>query len=68
MCCNISEKCLVSADPALYTFINQGVLTVDGMSDVDEMKLTDVSYIYIRGSRERWVGVGVGVGERGGTN
>ena len=34
----------MSADPALYTFINQGVLTVDGMSDVDEMKLTDVSY------------------------
>ena len=33
----------MSADPALYTFINQGVLTVDGMSDVDEMKLTDVS-------------------------
>ena len=47
----------MSADPALYTFINQGVLTVDGMSDVDEMKLTDVSYIYIA-DPERWGGGG----------
>ena len=29
-------------DPALYAFINQGVLTVDGIDDVEEMGLTDV--------------------------
>ena len=30
-------------DPALYSFINQGVLTVNGIDDVEEMGLTDVS-------------------------
>ena len=33
----------MSPDPALYSFINQGVLTVDSIDDVDEMKITDVS-------------------------
>jgi hypothetical protein len=34
--------CLVQPDAGLYSFINQGVLTVDGIDDVEEMKLTDV--------------------------
>ena len=37
----------MSADPALYTNINQGVLTVDGIDDVEEMKLTDVSEVLV---------------------
>ena len=35
--------CLISADPGLYSFINQGVLTVDSIDDIEEMKITDVS-------------------------
>lgn len=35
------DKLLVSADPALYSFINQGELTIDGVDDAEEMKLTD---------------------------
>jgi len=38
------EKLLVSPDPGLYTFINQGCLTVDNMDDVEEMKLVDDSF------------------------
>jgi len=37
--------CLVSPDAGLYTFINQGVLTVDGIDDNEEMKATDVSLL-----------------------
>ena len=40
----IVELCLVSQDPGLYSFINQGVLTVDGIDDVVEMKITDVCW------------------------
>ena len=32
-------------DPALYSFINQGVLTVNGIDDTEEMGLTDVSLL-----------------------
>ncbi|VDD74731.1 unnamed protein product [Mesocestoides corti] len=35
------DKLLVTADPALYSFINQGELTIDGVDDSEEMKLTD---------------------------
>ena len=35
-------KFLVTEDPALYSFINQGCLTVDNMDDKEEMKLADV--------------------------
>ena len=42
-CCYVTEVCLISADPGLYTFINQGVLTVDSIDDVEEMRITDVS-------------------------
>jgi len=33
---------LVKPDPALYFFINQGCLTVDGIDDPEEMKGADV--------------------------
>jgi myosin heavy chain 6/7 len=38
------DKLLVSADPALYSFINQGELTIDGMDDAEELKLTDEAF------------------------
>ncbi|XP_045214005.2 myosin heavy chain, striated muscle-like isoform X1 [Mercenaria mercenaria] len=38
------EMCLMSPDPGLFSFINQGVLTVDGIDDVEEMKATDDAY------------------------
>ncbi|KAH3748163.1 myosin heavy chain, striated muscle-like [Dreissena polymorpha] len=38
------EMCLVQPDPGLYSFINQGVLTVDGIDDVAEMKITDDAF------------------------
>ena len=44
-CFVFSEMCLVQPDPALYSFINQGVLTVNGIDDVEEMGLTDVSFV-----------------------
>lgn len=40
-----TEVLLVSPDPGLYSFINQGALTVDGIDDVEEMKMTDVCCI-----------------------
>ena len=35
------DKLLVGNDPGAYTFANQGVLTVDGINDDEEMKATD---------------------------
>lgn len=43
----LTEKILAVPDPGLYGFINQGALTVDGIDDEAEMKLTDVSYVYL---------------------
>lgn len=40
----INDKLLVSPDPGLYSFVNQGHLTVDGIDDVEEMKLTDTAF------------------------
>ena len=37
-----ADKLLVSEDPALYSNINQGCLTVDNMDDKEEMRLADV--------------------------
>jgi myosin heavy chain 6/7 len=34
---------LLQPDPALFSFINQGALTVDGIDDVEEMRIADVS-------------------------
>ena len=42
-CPKFHDICLVQPDAGLYTNINQGVLTVDGIDDVEEMKMTDVS-------------------------
>ena len=45
-------------DPALYSFINQGVLTVDGIDDVEEMGITDVSNGLLPGlGREAGAGI-----------
>ena len=38
-----AEMCLITPDPGLFSFINQGALTVDGIDDVEEMNLCDVS-------------------------
>ena len=40
------EMMLVTPDAALYTFINQGALTVDGINDSEEMKGMDVSSVF----------------------
>ncbi|CAL1527462.1 unnamed protein product [Lymnaea stagnalis] len=40
----LHEKMLVSPDPALYAFINQGSLVVDGIDDPEEMKITDDAF------------------------
>ncbi|XP_052069633.1 myosin heavy chain, striated muscle-like isoform X2 [Mytilus californianus] len=38
------EMMLLTPDPALFSFINQGALTVDGIDDVEEMKIADSSF------------------------
>ena len=38
------DKLLVAPDPGLYSFINQGELTIDGVDDAEEMKLTDEAF------------------------
>ncbi|KAH9580598.1 Myosin heavy chain, variant 2, partial [Schistosoma haematobium] len=38
------DKLLVQTDPALYSFINQGELTIDGVDDSEEMKLCDEAF------------------------
>ncbi|XP_071128910.1 myosin heavy chain, striated muscle-like isoform X1 [Mytilus edulis] len=38
------EMMLLTPDPALYTFINQGALTVDSIDDNEEMKLMDEAF------------------------
>ncbi|KAL4239400.1 hypothetical protein ACF0H5_000216 [Mactra antiquata] len=43
-CPKYHELCLVSSDPGLYSFINQGVLTVDGIDDTEEMHITDEAF------------------------
>jgi myosin heavy chain 6/7 len=42
-----AEKLLVSLDPALYFFINQGCLTVDNMDDPAEMGLVEESFVVL---------------------
>ncbi|BFZ03204.1 hypothetical protein BsWGS_06243 [Bradybaena similaris] len=41
---HLHEKILLSPDPALYSFINQGSLIVDGIDDNEEMKITDEAF------------------------
>ena len=40
----MAENLLCSPDAGLYSFINQGCLTVDGIDDVEEMKLTHEAF------------------------
>lgn len=40
----LCDKLLVSQDPGLYHYINQGCLGVDNMDDAEEMKITDDSF------------------------
>lgn len=40
--CATAEKLLIQPDPGLYSFINQGELTIEGVDDAEEMKITDV--------------------------
>ena len=32
---------MIEADPSKYFYVAQGMLTIDGIDDVEEMKLTD---------------------------
>ncbi|XP_067673665.1 myosin heavy chain, striated muscle-like [Haliotis asinina] len=41
---SVTEKILANPDAGLFTFINQGVLTVNGIDDVEEMKMTDTAF------------------------
>ena len=45
---------LVTPDAGLYSFINQGALTVQGIDDVEEMKATDVSQPFRALSRDSY--------------
>jgi hypothetical protein len=40
----VLEDCLISNDPSKYYYIAQGMLTIDGVDDVEEMKLTDEAF------------------------
>ena len=43
---HLHEKLLVDPNPAQYSFINQGELTIDGVDDTEEFTLTDVRSIF----------------------
>ena len=38
------EMCLIEADPSKYHFVAQGMLTIDGIDDAEEMRLTDEAF------------------------
>ena len=38
---SFSEECLIGTDPSKYFYVAQGMLTIDGIDDTEEMKLTD---------------------------
>ncbi|UJR08396.1 hypothetical protein I4U23_012667 [Adineta vaga] len=37
----MQKDCLIEPDPSKYFYVAQGMLTIDGVDDVEEMKLTD---------------------------
>ena len=39
-----AEECLIEADPSKYYYVSQGMLTIDNVDDVEEMKLTDEAF------------------------
>ncbi|XP_071106369.1 myosin heavy chain, striated muscle-like [Haliotis cracherodii] len=41
---DVIEKIVAQPDPGLYSFINQGVLTVNGIDDVEEMNTTHAAF------------------------
>lgn len=41
---NLIEELLVEQDPKLYFYISQGMLTIDGVDDAEEMRLTDEAF------------------------
>jgi myosin heavy subunit len=38
------EECLIENDPSKYFYVAQGMLTIDGIDDTEEMKLTDEAF------------------------
>ena len=38
------EICLIEPDPSKYFYVAQGMLTIDGIDDVEEMRLTDEAF------------------------
>ncbi|XP_046351771.2 myosin heavy chain, striated muscle-like [Haliotis rufescens] len=41
---SVAETIVANPDAGLFSFINQGVLTVNGIDDVEEMKMTDAAF------------------------
>ncbi|CAF0719696.1 unnamed protein product [Adineta steineri] len=38
------KQCLIENDPSKYFYVAQGMLTIDGVDDADEMRLTDEAF------------------------
>jgi myosin heavy chain 6/7 len=36
--------CLIQTDPSKYAFVAQGMLTIDGVDDAEEMRITDDAF------------------------
>ncbi len=39
-----TEECLITNDPGKYHYVAQGMLTIDGVDDTEEMKVTDEAF------------------------
>jgi len=40
----IHKMCLITNDPSKYQFVAQGMLTIDGVDDAEEMRITDEAF------------------------
>ena len=38
------EQCLIGNDPTKYQFVAQGMVTIDGVDDAEEMRITDEAF------------------------
>ncbi len=38
------EICLIGTDPTKYQFVSQGMVTIDGVDDAEEMRVTDEAF------------------------
>jgi myosin heavy chain 6/7 len=38
------ELCLIEPDASKYHFVAQGMLTIDGVDDAEEMRITDEAF------------------------